>query len=211
LQIPASYSAGPSALVSTIIADSGGVFHETPNPDDPSGSYRLSAIDFSKPGGEMDGRGAQAWVRHLNVIDYGGSNQWALPTTVDSSSSVGAPDRALADRSQSSSQLAELFYGGLGQVAGSSITNTHNGAYSLFSNVQPLSYWSGTVFSTNPGVARSFVPRVGNQGGAGKILYYYVLAVSPGQVFAVPLPGAAWLMFSGLGGLVPLVRRGNAE
>jgi len=184
----AGYGAGPIALVNEIIADSGGVIHETPNPVDPSGTYTLSLYDFSRPGGAMDGWGAQAWVHYLNVTDYGGSNQWALPTTVDSSSSIGFPTGALAYPSQSSSQLAELFYGGLGQVAGSPITSTHSSAYSLFSDVQDASYWSGTVFSANPGVEWIFNTEVGNQGGGSKLLFYDVLAVSPGRISAAAAP-----------------------
>jgi len=122
----AGYSGGASAFVSAIIFDSGGVIHDTPNVYDPSGIYTLSAGDFNTSVGWMDWWGAQAWVHYLDVTNYGGSNQWALPTTVDSSASGNFPP------AQSSSQMAQLFYGDLGQVAGSSITTTHNVSYSLF-------------------------------------------------------------------------------
>ncbi len=207
----ASYSGGADAFVSAVIADSGGVIHDTPNVFDPTGTYTLSASDFVTSGtydGTMDYWGARAWVNYLDATNYGGSNQWALPTTVDSSSSVGYPDGAGGDPSQSSSQMAQLFYGGLGQVANSSITTTHNNPnYSLFSNVQSYVYWSGTEYSADPNVAWIFGTISGDQNTNGKLSDFYALAVSPGQVSAVPVPGAAWLLGSGLLGLVGLRRR----
>jgi hypothetical protein len=155
----------------------------------------------------MDWWGAQAWVHYLDVTKYGGSNQWALPTTVDSSASVGYPNGTTGNPAQSSSQLAQLFYGGLGQGVGSSITTTHNANYSLFSNVQSNAYWSGTEYSADPGGAWGFSTPNGGQNYGYKYTGYYALAVSPGQVSAVPLPGAAWLLGSGLLGLVGLRRR----
>jgi hypothetical protein len=205
----ASYSGGAAAFVSAVIADSGGVIHDTPNAYD-NGTYTLSASDFVTSGafaGTMDYWGARAWVNYLDATNYGGSNQWALPTTVDSDSSGGYPDGAGGDPSQSSSQMAQLFYGGLGQVANSSITTTHNANYSLFSNVQSYVYWSGTETSADPSVAYSFSTSNGFQSGYDKRNDFYALAVSPGDVSAVPEPGAAWLLGSGLLGLVGLRRR----
>jgi len=155
----------------------------------------------------MDWWGAQAWVHYLDVTNYGGSNQWALPTTVDTSSGSGCGASCVSPPAQSSSQMAQLFYGGLGQVAGSSITATHSASYSLFINVQSDFYWSGTQYSINPNYAWNFDTGNGNQAYDGKPSDSFALAVSPGQISAVPLPGAAWLLGRGLLGLVGFARR----
>ena len=42
--------------------------------------------------------------------------------------------------------MGHLFYNELGGVAGTSIVTLHNANYSLFSNVLPGYYWSGTSF-----------------------------------------------------------------
>jgi hypothetical protein len=108
----ANYSGGSAAFVNAIIADSGGVIHETPNVADPSGTYTLSTSDFVTTGyyaGTMDWWGAQAWVHYLDVTNYGGSNKWALPTTVDTSSASGCGASCAFPPAQSSSQLAQLF------------------------------------------------------------------------------------------------------
>jgi len=74
----AGYSGGAAAFVLAMIADSGGVIHDTPNSYDPSGTYTLSASDFVTSGtyaGTMDYWGARAWVNYLAATNYGGSNQ----------------------------------------------------------------------------------------------------------------------------------------
>jgi len=205
----ATYGGGSAAFVSAVIAASGGVIYDTPNGYDSvanSGAYSLSAGDFNTTSGSMNWWGAQAWVHYLNTTNYGGSNQWALPTTVDSSSASGCGTSCGYVPGPSSSQLVQLFYGGLGQFSGSAIGIEHNSNYNLFSNMQNGYYWSSEDPS-DPRGAYFFYNTRGSQFVNGKFNDAYALAVSPGQISAVPLPGAMWLLGSGLLGLVCVGRR----
>ncbi|HMD74264.1 MAG TPA: hypothetical protein VKG05_10420, partial [Steroidobacteraceae bacterium] len=141
----AAASGNPANFVQTIINNSGGIIHDTPNADDypapNSGSYALSTSDFTPTttrlnnAGAMTWFGAMAWVNYLNVTKYQGYSEWRLPTTIDASSSTGNPSGGAGNPPVTSSELAELFYGQLGQVTNQPILTTHNGNYSLFSNM----------------------------------------------------------------------------
>ena len=186
-----------TTIVTAIINASGGVIHDTPNAYDTvvnSGTYNLTTADFGS-GGTVDWWAGQAFVHYLDTQNYGGSSQWALPTQPDQNYGYNI----------TSSQLGELFYNELGGTAGSSIPS------GPFSNVQAYAYWSGTEYAANPGYAWGFGTDHGIQNhNTSKNTQFYAWAVSPGQVNAVPVPGAVWLFGTGMLGLLGLKRRGHA-
>ena len=178
-------------IVTAIINASGGVIHDTPNAYD-NGTYNLTAADFGS-GGTVDWWAGQALVHYLNTQNYGGSSQWALPTQPDQNYGYNITN----------SQLGELFYNELGGTAGSSPIPS-----GPFSNVQAYAYWSGTEYASFPNNAWVFNTLIGYQGNGNKSYQVYAWAVSPGQVNAVPVPGAVWLFGTGMLGLLGLKRRG---
>ncbi|TPQ29031.1 VPLPA-CTERM sorting domain-containing protein [Methylomonas koyamae] len=77
----------------------------------------------------------------------------------------------------------------------------------LINNLQAYAYWSGGEWAPNSGNAWDFATFVGYQSASPFFAQEYVWAVRDGDVTAVPLPGAMWLMGAGLIGLSSLKRR----
>jgi hypothetical protein len=165
----------------------------TPSYTDPYwGVQTIDAGDFNTGNGQMTWWGAKAFVNYLNDINYGGSTQWRLPT---SNAFVGYNGTA-------GNELGQLFYSELGGSVNSNIPNT-----STFSNEQAYVYWSGTEYASDASDAWYFVTVNGIQTYNDKDFQFYAWAVSPGQVSAVPIPGAACLFGGGLMSLVAFSRR----
>lgn len=189
-------SLGYEVLINAIIAASP-IIYDTANAwDTPanSGYHTISSSDFLSAG-RVSWFGAKAFVTYLNSIKYADSNQWSLP------SAGNDPQRAY---NQTSSPLGELFYNELGGKATKVIPNT-----SYFDNVQNSAYWTGTEFASDPRAAWNFYTHDGIQEYGNKLPHLYAWAITPGNLTAVPLPGAVWLFGTGLVGLLVLRRRGD--
>ena len=172
-------------------------------------TFGVSGINAN---GSMNWNTAQNWITAMDASKYLGYSDWRLPTS-----------DTCAWYNCTGSQMGNLFYNGLGQVAGQSITTTHNANYSLFNNVQSYLYWSGTEYvkpyvggclrrcggqyAWNPDLAWYFRTDVGYQNALNVNDGVFALAVRPGQVAAVPEPSTTLLFGVGLLAMIGVVRR----
>ena len=226
-----SYSGGAAAFVTTVINTSGGTISDLPNSlDTPanSGSYNLSASDFDTSTGIMNFWGAKAWVNYLNSISYAGQTDWRLPnvTPVNGSSFNhnvsfnGTTDRGFNVNilNPTASELAYLFSNELGNLSQLNTAAQPQAGYGLvnsgqFVNFQNGGYWTGVEFAFSSATdfdhAWLFSNANGAQGTSPKDdnNRFYAIAVRDGQLSAVPVPGAVWLMGSAIAGLMGLNRK----
>lgn len=175
--------------------DPGFGMQEIGDSGDPVDVYGGDFDDFDTATGKMSWWGGIAFTSYLNSINYAGSNKWRLP----------ASNSIFGYNGEVGNDLGQLFYGELGGTEGNSIPNT-----ATFNNEQTYNYWLDRVFELTPLGAWLFDTNIGYQGIIGKAYQHYAWAVSPGQVAAVPVPGAAWLMGSALIGFLGQ-RRGNRQ
>lgn len=226
-----SYAGGAAAFVTAVINTSGGVITDMPNSYDTpanSGSYNLSASDFNTSTGYMDFWGAKAWVNYLNSISYAGVNDWRLPNVTPVNgisfnhtlSYNGTTDRGFNSTAvnATASELAHLYLNELGNLSQFNTAGTPQAGYGLintgpFSNFQNGPYWTGTEYAfTSPtdfDHAWLFSNSNGAQGSGPKNdnTRFFAIAVHDGQIAAVPLPAAVWLLTSALAGLGVFGRR----
>ena len=188
-----SLSTGAQA---SLVARDGGMVYDDVNNITWAADANLAKTSGYDADGQMTWAGAVAWADQLTL---GGYTDWSLPTTVP----------AVYGYNQKGSQLGDLFYNQLGGVAGNSIATTHNDNYNLFTNVQSYVYWSGSEYAPNPGGAWRFGTSYGYQNTDYKPNQLYAWAVRPGDVAAVPVPGAFWLFGTAMVGLMTLKRRGS--
>lgn len=160
----------------------------------------LTWLANANTNGVMSWSQANAWAAGLTV---GGVSGWRLPN---------ADPSCGPNYNCTGSEMGHLFYDELGGEAPQMIGAVHNTSWGLFQNLQDSYYWSGTEAALDSGYAWSFVFGGGYQtvnDGRDWIYGYrlYALAVRPGDIAAVPVPAAAWLLGSGLLGLVGMARR----
>ncbi|MBY0579076.1 MAG: PEPxxWA-CTERM sorting domain-containing protein [Burkholderiales bacterium] len=167
---------------------------------DSQGIHGVAASDF-RGGGMIDWYGAMAWVGYLNSSRYLGQNTWSLPA---------ADPVCGAAYNCTNSQLGSLFYSSLGGVANTSNIPIHT-SYSLFTNIQNGTYWSGTEYAPYTSVASwVFLLGYGYQSAWGKISGIYSWVMLPGNVStiaAVPEPGEWTMMLAGFGLIGVIARR----
>ncbi len=171
--------------------------------------------------------GADTWAKQNTWaagLSIGGVTGWRLPSMIDTAASgcdysvTGGTDCGFNVQTGSAvttvySEMASLWMNTLGNLpwydtAGNSdqpgwgLTNT-----GPFSNIQSDSYWTGLEYTSNTNTAWDFYTYLGSQSKSFMFDGHYGWAVLSGDVSAVPVPGAVWLLGSGLMVLVGFSKR----
>ena len=182
--------------------------------------------------GKMTWASATTWAANLV---YGGYSDWRLASNspVNGSSfntnySYDGTTDVGYNITSPKSELAYMYYVNLGLKGYYSATGAHqpdsgifgndtsNGVdrnslgqnnVGLVKNLQSYVYWSGAEYSPRYSFTWLLFNSVGTQQYFDKSAQFYAWAVRPGDVAAVPVPGAIWLFVSGLGLLSFTTRR----
>jgi hypothetical protein len=158
------------------------------------------------------------WAANLTK---GGVTGWRLPNTVEGPYVWGYDGKTTAGMNIITSEMGHLFYAELGnkglydvngqlQYDGTRPNDIMLLNKGPFVNLNGGYHWSGTEHEYAPGKyqAWNFYFYYGMQERDGKSAGGYALAVHPGDIGApVPIPGAIWLLGSGLFGLIGLKRK----
>jgi len=186
--------------------------------DDDTDLTWLADANFSMTSGyDSDGlmtwNESQEWVfQNLNVTQYGGGNNWRLPTTPNS-------DHDCFDWTTAAScyqgEMAQLYYNAMGNTV---FTQT---VVEPFTNIQLSRYWSSDIYSLLPGkpgiggsspstaYIQAFDLNSGHIRTTHESEQHYAWAVHDGDIgmSVVPVPAAVLLFGSGLIGLAGFARR----
>lgn len=159
-----------------------------------SGAHSLTSNDFYIDG-LMTWWGAKGFISYLNNQNFGGTNQWALPT---------AGNNPQVGYSQTTSPLGKLYYNELGGLGSINLQNGNlqDGNMPIdqihFINQREWNYSLGTEYTPVSGFAWGFATNTGLQEEVAKSNYSYTWPVISGQLTPVPLPAPLWLFGSGL-------------
>ena len=138
---------------------------------------------------------------------------WRLPVTVDGPYKYGYDGSTTAGYNITSSEMGHLYYDELGNLGYLDPAGNSQAGFGLqhtgdFDNLTDESWWwSGTENAADPVRAWAIYMPHGFQSYLVKSGSGVGLAVRSGQVSAVPVPGAIWLLGSGLTGMAALRRR----
>ncbi|MDF0376621.1 PEP-CTERM sorting domain-containing protein [Methylophilus sp. YYY-1] len=198
-----------------------------PNYYSPTGTYTLSADDFSDTQlGRTTWFGAMAFANYLNSISYGGSTHWEIPTFTNPTfcfDSVGGSNcgyNVATNGTIGGDELPELFHLELG----SNSFRDRNGFNVIdlglpfgiqdldnkFDNEMFDGYWSGSEYgqpNTENTISWYFLMSAGSRSTNYKNALLYAWAITPGQITIVPEPESLMMLFAGLGLLGIAVRR----
>lgn len=210
-------------LVNAIIAASP-IIYDTPNlydyPLSNSGARTLRRNFDFRANGQISWWAAKGFVNYLNSINYGGSDNWRLPTVTDigpvgcyaGNNGSDCGYNVATNGTNAGDELAELYYAeleGKGAISTSGAAQTGFGLpnTNTFDNEQ-LYYWSGTENPLSNTQALMFYTSNGEQGSFTKVgVSRYVWAVTSGQISAVPEPESFVMLLAGLGMLGFATRR----
>ena len=172
--------------------------------------------------GQMDWNTANAWVGALNSANYLGMTNWRLPTVVDTGTPGCDWEYSGTDCGYNvdltTGEMAHLYYSTLGNDGLYDTGGNLNGCLDInpycltntgpFSNLVSGFYWSGTIFAPYDTIAWGFYFHEGSQ--RGDYIWndgYFAWAVRAGDIAAVPLPSAAWIIAPAFGMLGWVKRR----